>query len=131
MDEHLKITAAVIIVLFLYLVLSKYGKDFSVVITILACVMVMIGTTTFLEPVLSFIRKLMQLGNIDSDMLGILFKAVGIGLLTEVTAIICTDAGNASLSKCLQILGSFVILWLAIPLFTTLLNVVEEILFTL
>lgn len=131
MDAFLKVTAGVIIALMLYLILCKQGKDFSILLTIAVCSMVVVMATSFLEPILDFVGELISLGNFDTDVLQILLKSVGIGLLTELTGLICADAGNASLGKVLQILASVVILWLAIPLFTALINTVEEILVTL
>lgn len=131
MDDFLKVTAGVIVTLILYLTLSKQGKDFSILLTIAVCSMLVVMATSFLEPILDFVDKLITLGNFDTDVLQTLLKSVGIGLLTEVTSLICADAGNASLGKALQILATVVILWLAIPLFTALINTVEEILVAL
>ena len=74
-----------------------------------------------------FLRQLESLGNLNSQMVQILFKVVGIGLVSEIAAMICSDAGNASLGKSLQILGSAVILWLSIPVFQTLLELIRQI----
>lgn len=131
MDDFLKVTAGVIVALILYLILSRQGKDFSILLTIAVCSMVVVITTSFLEPILDFVDKLIALGNFDTNVLQILLKSLGIGLITEVTSLICADAGNASLGKALQILATVVILWLAIPLFTALLSTVEEILVAL
>ena len=131
MDDFLKVTAGVMIALLLYLILSKQGKDFAILLTVAVCCMVVAIAASFLEPILDFVDMLISLGNFDTNVLQILLKSVGIGLLTEVTSLICADAGNASLGKSLQILASVVILWLAIPLFTALIDTVEEILVAL
>ena len=68
------------------------------------------------------------MGQLESDTLTILLKAVGIGLVTEVTCLICTDAGNAALGKTLQFLSCAVILWLSIPLLNELLELIDNIL---
>ena len=61
-------------------------------------------------------------------MVKILLKAVGEGLVSEVGALLCTDSGNGSLGKLLQLLGSAVVLWLSLPLFTMLLELIQELL---
>ena len=130
MDVFIKAAAGTLIALILYLILMKTGKEFSLLLTV-AVVCMMAGiTVVFLKPVIEFIQKLIAVGQFDSDMLEIVLKAVGIGLLAEITGLICTDAGNASLGKILQILASVVILWLSIPLFTSLIDLVEDILVT-
>ena len=128
MDNFLKATACILISLILFLALKKQGNEFATLITILVCCMVLMVAASYLKPILTFISELKELGNFDSDVLNLLLKAVGIGLLAEITSTICADAGNSSMGKALQILASTVILWLAIPLFTSLINIVKEIL---
>lgn len=128
MDGFIKAIAGVLIAIVLGLVLSKQGKDISALLTIAVCCMVITAAVTYLRPVVDFFEKLESIGQLDSGMLTILLKAVGIGLLAEVTSLICADAGNAALGKTLQIFASAVILWISIPLLTSLINLVEEIL---
>lgn len=128
MDIYIKATAGVLIAIVLGLTLAKHGKDVSTLLTIAVCCMVVTAAVTYLSPVVDFFDRLASIGRLDSDMLTILLKASGIGLLAEVTGLICSDAGNAALGKTLQIFASAVILWMSIPLLTSLIDLVEEIL---
>ena len=40
---------------------------------------------------------------------------------------ICTDAGNASLTKAIQLLGGAVILYLSVPMFSALMDLIQKI----
>ena len=82
----------------------------------------------YLEPVIRFIRELEELGGLDADSVTALLKVVGIGILSEIAALVCRDAGNASLGKTVQLLGSTVILALTVPLFSALLELIQKIL---
>lgn len=128
MDTYVKALAGVLITLVLYLILSKQNKDMSVMLTVMVCCMVTLITMQYLEPVISFMDKLETIGQLNSETISVLLKAVGIALLAEITCLICSDAGNAALGKSLQLLASGVILWLSLPLFTSLVELVEEIL---
>lgn len=128
MDTFLKATGGILIALILYLILSKQNKDISLLLTVLVCCMVSAIAIGFLEPVFDFFTKLESIANVDRQMLSVILKAVGVGLLCEIVSLICSDSGNASLGKIVQILASCVILWLSIPLFTRLIELVEEIL---
>ena len=109
------------------LTLSRQGKEMTALLTVGVCSMVIITAVSFLKPVLEFLRHLESTGNLNSDMVAILFKAVGIGLVSEIAAMICADAGNASMGKALQMLSSAVILWLSIPVFQALLELIQQI----
>ena len=81
---------------------------------------------TFLRPILDFLRQLQQTGQWNSEWVRLLLKAVGIGLIGELAALVCIDAGNAALGKTVSMLTNVVMLWLAVPLLQALLELVEE-----
>ena len=110
------------------LALSKQQKDIGTMLTMAVCCMISGVALVYLEPVLEFLRELEGLGELQGDILGILLKGVGIGLVAEMAAMVCSDAGNASLGKTLQFLGGTVILYLSIPVFRSFLDVIREIL---
>lgn len=128
MSVFLKVTAGVLIALVLYLMLIRQGKEVSLVLTICVCTMVSVAALQYLEPVVDFFQNLQITGELDSSMVSILLKAVGISLLSELTAKICADAGNSALGKTLEIAASAALLWISIPVFTKLLKLVGEIL---
>lgn len=127
MGTFFQAAAMVLVASVLGLVLSKQGKEMTTMLTIGVCCMVIIGAIAFLKPVLDFLHQLESLGNLNNEMVQILFKVVGIGLVSEIAAMICADSGNGSMGKALQILGSAVILWLSIPVFQTLLELIQQI----
>lgn len=128
MTLFFKAAALALISAILSMVVGKQEKDCGLLISIAACTMITAIAISFLEPVFTFIHRLETLGNLKSDMLQILTRVLGIGIISEVASMICTDAGNATLSKAIQLLGSAVILYLSIPMFTSLIDMIEEIL---
>ena len=123
-----KATAAVLIAVVLGLTLEKQGKDFSVLLTMAVCCMVAAAAFSYLEPVLDFLWELEEMASVQGEMLSLLLKAVGIGLVSELAAMICTDGGNASLGKQLQMLGGAAILYISLPIFRSMLSLIQEIL---
>lgn len=128
MELFLQAAAAALLAVILCLTLGKQGKDTSILLTIAVCCMICLIALSYLKPVLQFLNQLEQISGIDSNMVTILLKAAGIGFLSEIAGLVCSDAGNSSLGKSLQILGSAVILWLSIPLFQGLLELIGQIL---
>ncbi len=130
MNIFIKATAGIFAALILWLNLHKQTKELSVLLTTAVCVLVITAAIGFLQPVIEFINRLQSIGNLDNDLLSIVLKVVGIGLLTEFTASICKDAGNESMGKALQVLSTAVVLWLSLPVFEKLLSLLDEILGT-
>ena len=128
MESYYKLCAGVLITAVVCLMVSKQEKDITLLIILAGCCMVASAAITYLQPVVTLINRLSALADLDSGFIGIIFKAVGIGLLSEITCLICTDSGNQALAKTLQILTSAVILWISLPLFTQLLDLIEQVL---
>ena len=128
MVTFLQAAAGVLVASVLGLTLAKQNKEMTALLTIGVCCMVVVTAIAFLKPVLELLRQLESLGNLNGEMVQILFKVVGIGLVSEIAAMICVDAGNASLGKALQMLGGMVVLWLSIPAFQALLSLIQQIL---
>ena len=127
MSGFLKVIAGLMIAVILSLTVSKQ-KDLSLLITLAACIMTAVAAITYLVPVVSFFKRLQSMTSLNSELLSVLLKATGIGVLSEITCLICEDAGQASLSKALKILSSGIMLFLCIPLFTELMDLINEIL---
>ncbi len=128
MDTFIKATGCVLIALIISLVLSKQGKDFSLLLTVLVCSIVSIAALSYLSRVIDLFERLQILGQLDPTLIKILLRSAGIGIIAEISALICTDAGNAALGKTLQILAGAVVLWMSVPLFTNIIELIEEIL---
>ena len=128
MSIFIKATGGVLIAAILYLVLSKQEKELSLLLTIAVCSMVAFAASEYLQPVIDFMIRLQSLGKLDPELLQTVLRSVGIAMLSEITSLICIDAGNASMGKVLQFLGCAVILGISVPIFSSLISLIEEIL---
>lgn len=128
MGMFLRAFGAIMIAVILSLTLSKQEKELSLLLTIGVCCMVILVALEYLSPMVDFIHRLEVLCDGEKGWIGILLKAVGIGLVAEIAALVCTDAGNGSLGKSLQFLASAVIIYLSIPVFNGLMDLLQQIL---
>lgn len=120
--------AAAGILIALLLGLSLKNQDTGLLLTLAVCVMAIGTALVYLEPVLDFLRELEAWSSFQSDILTILLKALGIGLTAELAAAVCSDAGNSSLCKAVQLLGNVTILYLSLPIFRMMLQLIHQIL---
>ena len=127
MEPFWKAATLALIAGVLSLTLKNQDKEYALLLSITACLMVTAITVTYLKPVFAFLKELETLGDLRGDMLAILIKALGVGLASEIASMICTDAGNASLTKAIQLLGGAVILYLSVPLFSALMDLIHKI----
>ena len=128
MELFLQVLAGVLLTVVLGIALGKQNKDMSMVLTLAVCCMVLAAAISYLRPVIEFVQQLEVLGGLGSEMLQIMLKAVGIGLISQIAVLICGDSGNAALGKTIQILASAVVLWISLPLMRALLEMIQTIL---
>lgn len=112
----------------LVLAVEKQEKDLALMLTMAVCAMAAATAFSFLEPVISFLYRLEALGDLQGGVLETLLKIVGIGLVTEITGMICQDSGNSSLARGMELLGCAVVLFLSLPILETLLDLIQRIL---
>lgn len=128
MGEYWKAVAGVMIGVVLTITLKKQEQDIGVLLAMTICCLVIFAAVTYLKPVLVFLQELGDMADIQEDTLGILMKAVGIALITQIGCAICKDAGNGSQEAALQLLGSAVILSFSVPVYRSFLSLLQEIL---
>lgn len=124
----MKAAAGALIAAMLGIILQRQGKEYAFVLVLAVSIMGACLTVSYIKPVISFLERLREIGNLDGGVLKILLKAVGIGLIGEITATICSDSGNASLGKMLQLLSAAVILWLSMPILEQVMDLIVEVL---
>lgn len=123
-----KACGAILLTVILILIVGKTSKDYALVLTVAACCMVAMAAMEYIRPVLDFLSRIEEMGGLDHNMIRILLKVSGIGLISEVCCLVCTDSGSASLGKVMKFLGSCVMIWLSLPLYTMLIELLQRIL---
>ena len=128
MSIFLKAIISVFITAVLSLVIGKHQKDLSLILVLITASMIIIAAVTFLTPIVSLMENLSEISQINDSLFSILLKTVGVALISEFAEIVCNDAGNKSLGKSIHILSVAVILWLSIPLFNEIVDLLKAIL---
>lgn len=128
MELFWKTVGATLISAILTLVLERQNRDYSILLTVAASAMVSIAAAKLLEPVLDFLGQLEAMGGLSSDLLLSLIKVFGIGMTGEIAVSVCNDAGNSSLGKGLHFLTNAAILYLSVPVFSSLTELFLQIL---
>ena len=128
MERFYQAVVGILVAVILVVMLRKQGGDIALILSLLVCCMIGLVALGFLEPVITFLRRLQKIGSLDTVFLDTLLKIVGICVTAEIASLICEDSGHGALGKVLQFLASAVILYLSLPLLTKLLDLLEGIL---
>ena len=128
MDHFLLVVAAVLLAVILVLCLKQNQTGIGQLLSLLVCGMVIISAAAYIKPVIEFVNSVQRMSMVDSGMLNILFKVVGVSVTAEIAELICSDSGNSAMGKTVQFMASAVVVWLSIPLMSSLLELIEGVL---
>ena len=128
MNTIFQICSVAVLCILLCTTVNTRTREIGTVLSMAVCVMILLSAGNYLMPIMDFLENLKHLGKLDGDMVGILVKVVGIGMITDITNQICGDSGNASLGKAVQTVSAIVIIWLSLPVYNGLLDLISGIL---
>lgn len=100
----------------LALIFGQYRPEFRMLVTAAVTLLLMAMVLEQLSPVLEQLRSTMELTGLTGDYAAILFKAVGICLLTQLAGDVCRDSGESSIASKIELAGRAAILLTAMPL---------------
>ena len=127
MGTVLKAISVCLVSAVLWITLSSYNKNAALLLSLAVCCGVMIPAYEYLTPVFRYFNELQLDSGWDHTAMNTVISAAGISILSELAALICTDAGNASVAKAIRTLSTTVIMWLSLPMFQSLMELIHAI----
>lgn len=115
------ISAAVICRIF-----DKTGREYGIMISAAAAVIITSVTVLALSPLVDFINGLYEKIGADSEYINILYKSVGVCFLTGLAAGICRDSGENALAVNVEAAGRVTLAVMALPLFERIAEIAAE-----
>ena len=123
-----KIIGVALITCVATLVVKPVRPDFAVFISVVGGIIIIFMLAGYLTDIFDVFNKIFNVTNVNSSLYKIIFKIIGVGYLVEFTASLCSDTGNNSLGDKVLLGGKIVILVMALPIVTSILEIVMELL---
>ena len=105
--------------------LRKNNKELAIVLSLSVCAVIGVLLVQLAEPVVDFLKKLRNISGLDEALMQPLLKTVGIGLLSQISANVCADAGENAIAKMIEVCGGVLALYVSIPLLEAVLERME------
>lgn len=126
--DIIKILGIGLISLAIIIVIKQYKPEFAVYISLMAGAIIILLIMDKLSGIVNLLTSLSDKAGINKEFLGILLKITGISILTEFAVSICKDLGESSIANKVDLGGKIVIISVSIPIISSLLENVIEIL---
>ena len=128
MDEIIKIIGIGLIALVIVVILKQYRPEYTIYISIIAGVLILFFAMEKLSGIINLLQSISDKTYINKQFLGILLKITGIAIITEFAVSICTDAGEKAIASKIEIGSKIIIIAMSIPIVSSLLELIIEIL---
>lgn len=125
MINVLSVCGLILCIVIINKLLENHSKEYIVLITICASIVVLIYVSGYISTTLDFLNQLLEVSN-NSDIYSVLLKALGICIVTNLSIDICKDSNQNTLSGVVLITGKIAILLISIPLLKELYTVVIQ-----
>lgn len=127
MELIIKIAILGIISCILALIIKEKTPYLSICIIIMAGIIILSSVFISLEQLRYEITDIISLTSIDVAVFIPVFKVCIISLIVKISSDICNDAGFSAIASKIQFAGSVTSLIIIFPLFTTIINILKDI----
>ena len=128
MDEVVKVVAIGVVAVIVITIIKQYRPEFAIYVSIIAGIIIFFTVFDKLAGIINIINELSSKANINSEFIKILLKITGIAFLAEFAVQICMDLGESALANKVDLGGKVIIIGLSIPILSSLIETVIQIL---
>lgn len=128
MDEIIKIIGIGLIALVIAIILKQYRPEYTIYVSIIAGVLILVLAMEKFSGIINLLKSISNKTYINKQFLGILLKITGIAIITEFAVSICSDAGEKAIASKIEIGSKVIIVAMSIPIISSLLELIIEIL---
>ena len=122
--EILKIVGIGIITTIVIIIVKQVKPEFAIVTLIAGLIVMLLYIFSYFGNVLNVFNQILNKTGVNSELFGIILKIVGVGYIIEFGASVCADSGNAAIAEKIVLGGKLLILILAMPIITNLLDII-------
>ena len=125
--EILKIVGVGLATAIAYILVKQVKSEFAIFVGLAGTVIILLLIVTKLTNVIEYFVEIVEKTGVDKSVFFAILKIVGVGYLTEFAANLCNDIGTSSMGNKIVLGGKIVILCLALPIITSLIDIVVSI----
>lgn len=121
-----KVVSIAVIAVFLSVIVRQYKAEYSIFIAVGAGLVIWAMLSDTLSRAIDSMKVMLNGTGVDSDYISIVFKTLGICILTQIASDLCRDCGESALATKTELAGKIAILAVAMPMITAIAQVSVE-----
>ena len=126
--EVLKIAALALCAVILIVLVKNYKPELGMLTAMACSLLILYFLIDSLKYAFAYIANLYNGLETGKNYFPVIIKVLAIAYITEFTAQLCKDAGETAIASKVELGGKIIFFCVAIPVFTSILNLVEQML---
>ena len=126
--EILKIVATALTGLILAIVMKSVNKEISIYIVLGTVMIIFLSVADRLAEIFSFLQGIYDNVTYGRTFFPVILKVLAVAYITDFTAQLCRDAGEASIGSKVELAGKIIIFYLAMPILPAILELIKTLL---
>jgi len=126
--DVLKITALALTGVLMAALLKSVKKEISIYIIIVTVIIIFVSILDELAGIFSFLEGIYENVTYGKTFFPVILKVLAVAYITDFTAQLCKDAGEGTIGSKVELAGKIIIFYLAIPVFTAILELISSLL---
>jgi len=128
MSELIKIVAVALVTVFAHILVKQTKPEIAMIISIVGSILIIIMVVNTLGEIVKSFYDIFKSTGVDTTLLIPLFKIIALGYIAEFGANICADVGANSVADKILFAAKLIILLVALPIITTVVDMVVALL---
>ncbi len=126
--DIIKIVGIGLVTVVASMLVKPIKPEVSIIIGLCGGILILLQTVNYIVDVVDAFYSIVEKTGLDTGLLKTLIKIIGVGYLTEFSANVCQDAGSSSIADKILFAGKIIILVIALPIVTSIIEIIMEIL---
>ncbi|MDD9149293.1 stage III sporulation protein AD [Sporolactobacillus sp. CQH2019] len=122
--DILQIVGLGLAVTFLVLILKERSPVFALLLSLIAGIIIFIMLVDQIQLILNMLSKMAETAHLNNVYVATILKIIGVAYISDFGAEIAKDAGQGALAGKIELAGKVVILVMAIPILTAIVETV-------
>ena len=124
----LKIAAIGLIGVLLASLTKTVNKDISIYVVLATVALLLIYIVGEISGVFVYLETIYNNINYGREFFPIIIKVLAVAYIADFTSQLCKDAGEASIGTKVELAGKLIIFYMAMPIFTAILKLIDSLL---
>ena len=126
--EVVKIVGIGLVTCMCVIIVKPIKPEVAIIVGICGGILVLSQTINYIFDIVTTFTSIVEKTGLNTNLLKIVLKIVGIGYLCEFSANLCTDTGNTSIGEKIIFAGKILILFISLPIVTNIIDIIMELL---